>query len=123
MLPGGVVDNWVTYRDDPSLSIFIREGVVMVNVLRIHPKDNVGVAVRDLSPGTQLELADQQSMGLSVTCRESIPFGHKVAITDIPKGQSVIKYGASIGMATRDITPGEHVHVQNLISVRGAATS
>jgi len=62
-------------------------------------------------------------MDLGVTCREAVPFGHKVAIANIPQGRAVIKYGASIGVATEDIIPGEHVHVHNLVSVRGAATS
>jgi len=35
----------------------------------------------------------------------------------------VIKYGTSIGVATDDVRPGEHVHVHNLRSVRGAARS
>jgi len=94
----------------------------MANVLRIHPKDNVVVAVRELPPGTQLELADA-SVELGVTTREIIPFGHKVAIARIPKGQPVTKYGASIGVATEEIAAGEHVHVHNLVSIRGAATS
>jgi altronate dehydratase len=94
----------------------------MANVLRIHPKDNVVVAVLELPPGTRLELADK-STDLGVTACDAVPFGHKVAITRIPEGRVVIKYGASIGVATEDITPGEHVHVHNLVSVRGAATS
>jgi altronate dehydratase small subunit len=55
--------------------------------------------------------------------REAIPFGHKVAIVAIRQGETVVKYGASIGRATADIAPGEHVHVHNLRSVRGAAKS
>lgn len=94
----------------------------MANVLRIHPKDSVVVAICDLPKGTRIELADSGT-GLAVTAQAPIPLGHKVAIVDIPKGQSVIKYGAPIGLATEDISPGQHVHVHNLVSVRGAAKS
>ena len=40
--------------------------------------------------------------------------GHKYALTDIPKGAPVIKYGNPIGYATCDIRAGEHVHSHNL---------
>lgn len=91
----------------------------MINALRIHPDDSVVVALVDLAPETRVELAD--ASGLQIITREAIPFGHKVAIKPIPRGQHVIKYGASIGLATQDIAPGEHVHVHNLTSIRGAA--
>jgi altronate dehydratase len=91
----------------------------MINALRIHPEDTVVVALVDLAPGARVELADGPDLGI-VTC-ETIPFGHKVAIAAIAQGQHVVKYGASIGLATQDIAPGQHVHVHNLTSVRGAA--
>jgi altronate dehydratase len=90
----------------------------MVNVLLINPADNVVVALRDLQPGTTLQASDHLP---DVLAREPIPFGHKIAISCIPSGSSVIKYGASIGLAITDINPGQHVHVHNLRSVRGAA--
>ncbi len=40
--------------------------------------------------------------------------GHKYAIRDIKKGESVIKYGYPIGHAVCDIKEGEHVHTHNL---------
>lgn len=40
--------------------------------------------------------------------------GHKYAITDIKKGENIIKYGSPIGHATEDIKRGEHVHTHNL---------
>lgn len=42
-----------------------------------------------------------------------VPFGHKIALCAIPKGEAVIKYGVAIGRATCDIAAGEHVHVHN----------
>jgi len=91
----------------------------MATVLRIHPADNVAMALSDLPAGVPLELAGSgTALGLA-TC-EAIPFGHKVALAPIRCGESVIKYGASIGLATADIAPGQHVHVHNLRSVRGS---
>ena len=49
--------------------------------------------------------------------------GHKYAITDIPKGTPVIKYGNPIGYATCDIAAGEHVHSHNLATALCGALS
>jgi len=92
----------------------------MTNALKIHPQDNVAVALRDLAPGDALEMAEGTPQP-PIIAQEAIPFGHKVALTPIANGATVIKYGESIGLATTDIQPGEHVHVHNLRSVRGAA--
>ena len=44
---------------------------------------------------------------------EPLDSEHKAAITSIAEGASGIKYGAPIGLATRDIAPGEWVHLHN----------
>jgi altronate dehydratase len=90
----------------------------MVNALLIHPADTVAVALRDLAAGEQLTARDADLGG--VVAHEAVPFGHKVAVRPIASGTQVIKYGAHIGLTTRDIAPGEHVHTHNLVSVRGA---
>lgn len=90
----------------------------MVNALLIHPDDTVAVALRDLAAGETLAARDAD-LGVVAT-RQAVPFGHKVAVRPIAAGTQVIKYGADIGLATRDIAPGEHVHTHNLVSVRGA---
>ena len=48
-----------------------------------------------------------------LTLRTPVPFGHKAALRPIAAGESVIKYGVVIGVATQPISPGEHVHVHN----------
>lgn len=40
--------------------------------------------------------------------------GHKYAVCDIKKGDSIIKYGFPIGTAKDDIKAGEHIHSHNL---------
>ena len=40
--------------------------------------------------------------------------GHKYAVRNIKKGESIIKYGYPIGIAKADIAAGEHVHSHNL---------
>ncbi len=92
----------------------------MTNALRIHPQDNVVTVLHDLEPDSTIDLGDG-ALSEPVAVREAIPFGHKVAIRAIAPGEHVVKYGASIGVAVADIRPGDHVHLHNLRSVRGAA--
>lgn len=69
--------------------------------------------------GDELYLGDF-SLGIKVS--ESIPCGHKIASAEIPEGSYVVKCGHSIGVATRAIHPGEHIHTHNLADrLTGAA--
>ncbi|WP_460859600.1 UxaA family hydrolase [Rheinheimera gaetbuli] len=80
-----------------------------LQVLQVHPRDNVAVALQALVQGVALPEPFAQ-----LTAQQSIPAGHKVALTNIAKGESVIKYGFAIGAATTDIKAGEHIHSHNL---------
>jgi altronate dehydratase len=86
----------------------------MKAALVISDRDNVATALQPLDDGRVLEVA-----GVSVTVREAIPSGHKVAIRAIAAGEAVIKYGSPIGTATAAIAPGAHVHTHNVASGRG----
>jgi hypothetical protein len=83
-------------------------------VLVISARDNVATALEPLEPGRLLAVN-----GATVTVRESIASGHKIALIPIPAGEPVVKYGSSIGLATTDIPAGAHVHVHNVSSSRG----
>jgi (2R)-sulfolactate sulfo-lyase subunit alpha len=80
--------------------------------------DLVGVAVRDLGPGPAQGGYLSGPATLSVRLNEPIPLGHKLALADIAAGQDVIEYGQRVGVATRDIRRGDHVHVHNVRSAR-----
>src|SRR6188768_2278413 len=73
--------------------------------LHIAEQDNVMVALRLIAGGTVVD---------GVTVASDVPAGHKIATRAIPAGETVLKYGYPIGVATRDIAPGEHVHSHNL---------
>lgn len=81
--------------------------------IQLDPRDNVATALAALPAGAAVAIG-----AASVTLACDIPRGHKFALRPIPKGQAAIKYGQPIGRATRDIAPGEHVHVHNLQSQR-----
>jgi len=72
--------------------------------LRLNAKDNVRVAIDTIYPGVVIE---------GVTAVQRIPKGHKMAITGIPEGGPVLKFGQIIGFAKAGIAPGEHIHEHN----------
>jgi len=60
---------------------------------------------------TGLNMETQES--LTLMSLSDIPLGHKVALKDFDEGDTVIKYGNSIGKTTATIKLGEHLHVHN----------
>lgn len=76
----------------------------MSDFARLHPNDNVAVALAPLKKGTVIS---------GTTLLEDIPPGHKFAVAAIASGAPIVKYGEQIGHATKDIPPGAWVHVHN----------
>ena len=87
------------------------EYVFMRKYMILNGADNVAVALETLPRGLALEIPER---GITVTLAADIDFEHKFALSPIPAGSHVVKYGASIGAAMCDIAPGEHVHLHNL---------
>ncbi|RAV18781.1 UxaA family hydrolase [Paenibacillus contaminans] len=80
--------------------------------------DHVATALADLQPGqTIIFRVKEESRRLVLL--DVVPFGHKVAIADIPEGEHVRKYGEVIGRATTAVAAGKHVHVHNIEGIRG----
>jgi len=84
----------------------------------IDKKDNVATALRQLEKGDSIPVA-VEDRSASVVLSQDISFGHKFALTDIHQGDAIIKYGEVIGLATKAIRQGEHVHVHNVESQKG----
>jgi altronate hydrolase len=77
--------------------------------VHLRPEDNTAVAARSLPEGTGL-----QCNGDTFTLSQRIPLGHKIALRRINTGEAVTKYGQIIGFASKEIEPGEWVHVHNV---------
>ena len=91
------------------------------DAILIDEKDNVATALRDLTSKAEITLkVKDEEVRIKLT--QPIPFGHKFAVTRIPAGGSVIKYGEVIGVATQEIGSGEHAHVHNIKSTRGGGS-
>ncbi len=84
----------------------------------VDAKDNVATALRRLEQGTSVHLETEDS-SLDIVLCQTVPFGHKFALKDIEPGEPIIKYGETIGLATRKIMKGEHTHVHNVEGLRG----
>jgi altronate hydrolase len=86
----------------------------MANLLIIHPRDNVGVALRTISPGEPVSAQGLQGF----TALEEIPASHKIALRDIAKEEEIIKYGETVAVSNQPIKKGGWVHTHNLESKR-----
>jgi altronate dehydratase small subunit len=86
--------------------------------LVINLKDNVATALKDLRKSSTVAL-NKDEKEVKVKLCDDIPLGHKFALEDIRKGKKIIKYGESIGTATKEIKKGEIVHIHNVESDRG----
>lgn len=86
--------------------------------VRLNAKDNVATALSDLAAGEQPRIAE---LDAGPTLVENIARGHKLALVDITAGATVIKFGQPIGIATRPIAAGAHVHLHNLEGLAGRA--
>lgn len=80
-------------------------------VLLLAPGDNIAVATNELPLGTVREID-----GRDVVLGATVEVGHKFAVRAIEAGSRIVKYGAPIGIAIRDIQPGEYVHTHNMTS-------
>jgi D-altronate dehydratase (EC 4.2.1.7) len=81
----------------------------MKEIIKINEKDNVVVALRDLSKSEIIEVENKK-----IEIKEDIKRGHKVAISDFKVNDNVIKYGYPIGHAIKDISIGEWIHTHNI---------
>ena len=80
-------------------------------LMLLSPYDSVYVLRGQIAPGEAV-MVD----GVAVAFGHALGLGHKIARLPMVAGDRVIKYGASIGRASRAIAPGDHVHLYNLKS-------
>src|SRR3954469_595506 len=83
-------------------------------VLQLNPADPLVVATRELKAGEEVGLGDIKPV-------ETIARGHKMATQSIADGEPVRKLGQVIGIATKAITPDQHIHVHN-VEIRGSTS-
>jgi hypothetical protein len=77
--------------------------------LKINPKDNVAVALDNLSKGYQIQLD-----GASFKLEEAIPLKHKFACEAFTEQDSIYMYGVLVGEATKSIPQGGLLSTDNI---------
>ncbi|HEU0367627.1 MAG TPA: UxaA family hydrolase, partial [Candidatus Acidoferrum sp.] len=77
--------------------------------LKLHPNDNVLIALRDLHKGDPISVA-QHSFSLT----SDVPAKHKFAATDLAPGAAVLMYGVLVGKATQSVPQGSALNVLNI---------
>ncbi len=81
----------------------------MTPALLIDPRDNLVVALRDLSAGETIEIA-----GKAVEIVETIAAKHKFPLHDLASGDRATMYGVTVGVAREPIKAGALTHMGNL---------
>lgn len=84
--------------------------MIQSDLIRLHAADNVLIAKKMIALGQDLP-------GLTARAKAQVPAGHKIAACRIAEGEPVRKYNAVIGVASRDIEPGDYVHSHNITLV------
>lgn len=84
-----------------------------------HLGDSVGVAIEDIEAHQEVQgvILEDDSI-VTVTVKDFIPLGHKIALQAIAKDEAVIEYRVTIGRATEKIKKGNYVHTHNLKTAR-----
>jgi altronate hydrolase len=79
------------------------------DAIRIADRDTVAVALRPIAAGERIAVGGQ-----TVTARQDVPPGHKIALSDAAVDEEIVKYGVPIGRASAPIVAGDWVHSHNL---------
>jgi altronate hydrolase len=84
------------------------------HVLKIHPNDNVWVALRDLEAGQTVA-----QNGDAIKLLQAVPAKHKLASADLAAGDPVIMYGILVGITNTAIRTGELITTGNIHHATG----
>jgi (2R)-sulfolactate sulfo-lyase subunit alpha len=91
-----------------------------IHIVLHDAKDTVGVAVVEgIRAGERLNawIMDDDEI-VTVSAKQDIPIGHKIALKDMAVDDTVYKYGVDIGRVVAPIAAGEHAHVHNIKTKR-----
>ena len=80
-----------------------------MSIIKIHPSDNVWIALEDLPAGAQIR-ADEHT----ISVKEPIKSKHKIADQDFDIEDPIIMYGTTVGRATTSIPAGFGIHTHNI---------
>lgn len=76
--------------------------------IKIEERDNVAIATEDIDRGTEVFKG--------IKTQQHIPQSHKIALENISKGETIVRYGVPLGDAIHDIEKGQWVN-ENMIKL------
>ena len=79
-----------------------KDNVVVVVIEKITPNQDCNCWIMENDKSTKIQ------------SKNEIPLGHKIAMSNLNEGDTIIKYGHDIGKVVKSIKKGEHVHVHNV---------
>src|SRR5690606_14037123 len=82
---------------------------MLYRVLKVHPNDNVLVALQDLQAGQTVEYTES-----SYLLSEAIPAKHKFFTEDLKEGDPIIMYGTLVGKTQYDVKMGSRMSTDNV---------
>src|SRR5580698_3282161 len=82
--------------------------------LRIHPKDNVIVALQDLDQGTMVDFE-----GETFPLTDRFAAKHKFSLTELQPGDDILMYGVLVGKATQHISKGGPISTKTVSHASG----
>jgi (2R)-sulfolactate sulfo-lyase subunit alpha len=81
--------------------------------------DHIAVAVAPISAGEEFVVAYLDEEGEQrLRARADVPYGHKVALTELPAGAPVREYAVQVAVTRSSIAAGDHVHTHNVKTAR-----
>ena len=90
----------------------------MNKILKVHPDDNLVVALADLQQKEELHLNGQV-----FEIKTTVPQKHKFFAQDLAKGDTVTMYGVTVGRTKQDVKSGEVATVENVDHATGSIGS
>lgn len=93
----------------------IKEQETVPSFLKIHPNDNVLVALKDLRAGTVITYRNEP-----IVIQQDVPSKHKFFICDLNLGEEVIMYGTLVGKVQCDVARGELMTTENTKHATGS---
>lgn len=84
-----------------------------IDALVLNRADNIAVCLHDIPASTEILVKNNQDTFVMKTV-DAISRGHKIAIQDMTKGEKIIKYSENIGVITKDVRKGSHIHIHNI---------
>lgn len=89
----------------------------MKKAIQIDEGDNVATVTSDIKQGETVEvLSPEGDIVMKPRTLDAVPFGHKIALIGLDRGDRVVKYGETIGIVSSPIRAGAWVHTHNVES-------